>query len=164
MPTTSVSASTCSSSCARAGTGLRLDPHLAVRHDVIVGVAGVDRRLEDLDLLAGDLRAAQPADQLLALAAEHAADDDFDPALIGLCGRRPCELSTMTGHGDEPCGVPVDSYARDRYSPVSVLTRIMSPVLTNGGTLHDQPGFERGRLDLVARRRALDARAPCRSP
>ena len=50
---------------------------------MVVGVAGVERGLEDLDLLAGDLRAAQPADQLLALAAEHAADDDFDPALVG---------------------------------------------------------------------------------
>ena len=47
---------------------------------MVVAVAVVDRRLEDLDLAPGDLGAAQPADQLLALAAEHAAGDDFDPA------------------------------------------------------------------------------------
>src|SRR2546427_5643679 len=35
----------------------------------------VDGRLEDLHALAGDLRAAQAADQLLALAGKHRADD-----------------------------------------------------------------------------------------
>ena len=50
---------------------------------VIGGVAGVERRFEDLHLLTRDLRTAKPADQLLALSAEHAADDDFDPALVG---------------------------------------------------------------------------------
>ena len=68
----------------RSFDGARLDPHLAVRHDVVVGIARVDGRLEDLDFLAGDARAAQTADQLLALAAEHAADDDFNPTLDGL--------------------------------------------------------------------------------
>jgi len=52
--------------------------------DVIVGKAAIDDRLEDLDLLPGDLGAAQTANELLALAAEHAADDHFDPALAGL--------------------------------------------------------------------------------
>jgi hypothetical protein len=61
---------------------LRWDPHVAVRHDVVFAVAAVDDRLEDLDLLPGDLRAAQPADQFLALAAEHAAGDDFDPTVV----------------------------------------------------------------------------------
>jgi len=61
---------------------LGLDPHVAVRDDVILAVAIVDERFEDLDLLAGDLRAAQAADELLALAAEHAARDDFDPAVL----------------------------------------------------------------------------------
>ena len=42
--------------------------------------AVVDGGLEDRDLLAGDLGAAQAADQLLRLAAVHAADDDLDPA------------------------------------------------------------------------------------
>ncbi len=60
------------------------DAHVAVRHDVIFAEAVVDERLEDLDLLAGDLRAAQAADQLFALAAEHAAGDDFDPAVLRL--------------------------------------------------------------------------------
>ena len=69
---------------ARARDRARRNPHLAVRDDGVVRVPRVDHRLEDLHPLAGNLRAAQPADQLLALAAEHAADDDFDPALIGL--------------------------------------------------------------------------------
>jgi hypothetical protein len=51
---------------------------------VVVPVPAVDGRLEDLDFLARDLGAAQPADQLFALPAEHAANDDFDPPLIGL--------------------------------------------------------------------------------
>ena len=55
--------------------------HLAVRDDVVLRVAGIDRRFEDLDFLSGDAGAAQAADQLFALAAEHAADDDFNPAL-----------------------------------------------------------------------------------
>ena len=51
-----------------------------MRHDVIGRVAGIDGGLEDLHALPRDLRAAQAADQLFALAAEHAADDDFNPA------------------------------------------------------------------------------------
>src|ERR1041385_6054064 len=58
----------------------RRDAHLVVGHDRVLGIAIVDRGLEDLHALAGDLRAAQPADQLLRLAAVHAADDDFDRA------------------------------------------------------------------------------------
>src|SRR5581483_208821 len=60
----------------------RGDPHVAVRHDVVFAVAVVDERFEDLDLLPGDLRAAQPPDELFALAAEHAAGDDFNPAAV----------------------------------------------------------------------------------
>ena len=63
---------------------LRGDPHVAVRHDVILAEPVVDERLEDLDLLAGDLGPPQPADQLLALAAEHAAGDDFNPPVMRL--------------------------------------------------------------------------------
>ena len=51
-----------------------------MRHDVIGRVARIDGRLENLHALAGDLRAAQAANQLFALAAEHAPDDDLDPA------------------------------------------------------------------------------------
>jgi hypothetical protein len=36
--------------------------------------------LKDLHLLAGNLRALDATDQFLALAAEHAATDDLDPA------------------------------------------------------------------------------------
>ena len=49
---------------------------------VIVAEALVDGRLEDLHLLPRYLRTAQPPDQLLALAAEHAAGDDLDPAVM----------------------------------------------------------------------------------
>jgi hypothetical protein len=59
---------------------LRRNLHLAVRRDVVVAVAIVDGRLENLHLLPGNLRAAHATDQLLALAAEHAAGDDLDPA------------------------------------------------------------------------------------
>jgi hypothetical protein len=34
---------------------------------------------EDLDFLSGDLSSAQQADQLLRLATEHAATDEFEP-------------------------------------------------------------------------------------
>jgi hypothetical protein len=39
----------------------------------------VDGRLEHLHATLRDLGAAQTADDFLTLAAEHAADDDFDP-------------------------------------------------------------------------------------
>jgi hypothetical protein len=68
----------------RAPYRARGDPHLAVGDDVIVGIANVDRRLEDLHLLPRDLRTPQPSDKLLALPAEHAADDDFYPAVSRL--------------------------------------------------------------------------------
>jgi hypothetical protein len=64
----------------RPGHLLGRNAHLAVRHDVVVAVAPVELRLENLHLLPRDLRAAQAPNQLLALAAEHAAGDDFDPA------------------------------------------------------------------------------------
>src|SRR6266545_1238878 len=86
----------------------RRNPHVAVRDDVVTVVAGVDPRLENLDLLPRDLGAAEAADQLLALAAEHAADDDFDPALIVWMA------NNVHVWPQRP------SYARDRYSPVSV--------------------------------------------
>jgi len=51
-----------------------------MRDDVRHVVAVVDPRLHDQRPLAGDLGAAQAADQLLALAAEHRAADDLEPA------------------------------------------------------------------------------------
>ena len=68
---------------ARARHGLGRQADVAVRDDVVLRVAIVELRLEDLHPLAGDLRPADAADQLLALPAEHAAGDHFDPALIG---------------------------------------------------------------------------------
>src|SRR5438105_3262206 len=55
-----------------------------MRHDVVVGVALVNARLEDLHALACDLRAPQPADQLFALAAEHRPAYHLDPSQIVL--------------------------------------------------------------------------------
>jgi hypothetical protein len=69
---------------ARAFNGARFDPHLTVRHDVVHRIPRIERRLEDLHLLPRDAGPAQAADQFLALPAEHAADDDFNPALNGL--------------------------------------------------------------------------------
>jgi len=71
---------------------VRGDAQLAVRHDVVAGVAVVDDGLEDLDALTGDLGPAQTADELFGLAAVHAADDDFDPALVR-------EVRGGLGHG-----------------------------------------------------------------
>src|SRR2546426_1138418 len=52
-------------------------------HRVEPGVAGIEMRLEDLNVLARDHGPPHPADQLLALPGEHHAGDDFDPARAG---------------------------------------------------------------------------------
>src|SRR5262249_29993016 len=59
------------------------EAHIAVRHDLGLRPR-VHLGLEDLDALPGDDRAAEPADQLLALAREHAPGDDLDPSQLGL--------------------------------------------------------------------------------
>jgi hypothetical protein len=56
-----------------------------VRDDVPFAVAIVDERLENLDFLACDLGPTQAPDQFFALAAEHAAGNHFNPAVV----RRP---------------------------------------------------------------------------
>src|SRR5262249_44298657 len=48
--------------------------------DVAHVVAVVDRRLDDEGALAGDLRAPEAADELLALPAEHGTADHLEPA------------------------------------------------------------------------------------
>ena len=53
-----------------------------VRNDFVGGVALVNGGLEDLDALTRNLRAAQAADQFLALAGKHGSDDDFDPTHV----------------------------------------------------------------------------------
>src|SRR5207237_5442079 len=65
---------------ARAADVLRFNAHGAVRGDVVFAVAVVDAGLEDLHLAFRDLRTPQPANELFALAAEHAARDYLDPA------------------------------------------------------------------------------------
>ena len=103
MPTTSVRWSSFSRISLGSADELGLDAHVAVRHDVLLAVAPVDDRLEDLDPLARDLRAPQPADQLLALAAEHAAGDHFDPARV----------RSKNIHGSESC-LPSSGDSRSR--------------------------------------------------
>src|SRR3954452_4719750 len=51
-----------------------------VRDDVPDVVAVVDPRLHDQRPLSGDLRTAQPTDELFALAAEYRAADNFEPS------------------------------------------------------------------------------------
>src|SRR5215470_13718939 len=51
-------------------------------NNVVAGITLVDYRLEYLYALAGNLRPAQPPDQLFALAAEHGTANDFNPTQI----------------------------------------------------------------------------------
>src|SRR6185503_799898 len=60
--------------------GIRIQPAIVARDDPLHIEAIVDHRLEDLRSLAGDLGAPDAADQLFALAAEHAAGYYFDPS------------------------------------------------------------------------------------
>ena len=60
--------------------GDRAHPCAGVADHVADVVAVVDARLHDQHPLPGDLRPAQPPDQLLALAAEHRPADDLEPA------------------------------------------------------------------------------------
>ena len=71
--------------------GAHLRPGVA--DDVPDVVAVVDLRLHDQGALPGDLGAAQAADQLLALAAEHRAADDLEPAAV---------LGEQPDHGEGP--------------------------------------------------------------
>src|SRR6266853_1768906 len=61
---------------------VRRNAEAGVRDDFVGGIAFVDGRLDDLQTLARDFRAAQTADQLFTLAGKHRANDDFDPAHI----------------------------------------------------------------------------------
>src|SRR5262249_29202996 len=54
-----------------------------MRHDLRFR-ARIDRRFESLDALLRDDRPAQPPDELLALAGEHAPADDLDPSQLRL--------------------------------------------------------------------------------
>ncbi len=73
-----------------AGDALGVDTHIVVGDDVTIGIALVNRRLEDLYALPGDLGTAQAADQLFALAAEHRTADYFDPSKISAHGIHLC--------------------------------------------------------------------------
>ena len=87
-----------SGSCDGDGAHLRA----GVADDVADVVAVVDARLHDQRALARDLRAAQATDQLLALAAEHRAADDLQPAAA--LGKQP-------DHGGDPTRAdPTDSF------------------------------------------------------
>src|SRR6266850_698311 len=68
----------------RTGHELCSDFHFAMADDVVFVVTRVELRFENLHALPGNLRPAEPANQLLALAAEHAAADHFDPTEISV--------------------------------------------------------------------------------
>ena len=70
-------------------------PHLrpGVRDDMPDVVAVVDERLDDQRPLPRDLRAAQPADELLALPGEHRPAHDLEPST---------SLRLETNHGRDP--------------------------------------------------------------
>jgi hypothetical protein len=53
-------------------------------NDVILAIAVVHSRLEDLNALPGDLSAAQASDEFLALSAEHAPTYHLNPAEIAV--------------------------------------------------------------------------------
>src|SRR5439155_1507696 len=140
--------------------GLRRDSHVAVRHDVVFAEAVVDGRFENLDLLSRDLRSAQAADELLALAAEHAAGDDFDPAVMRFfpdnVHDHPRRLHIAKARRPR-IRVIRKSDSRLIFAGFGVDPNLV-PLVDEGRHLNDEAGFERGRLDLRARRRALDSR------
>src|SRR6267143_521899 len=74
---------------------VRRNAEARMRHDLVGCVTLVDGGLEDLHALARDFRAAQPADQLFALAGKHRADDDFDPAHIAFDDVHGCSLKNQ---------------------------------------------------------------------
>ena len=63
-----------------AGDDGRLHALVAVGDDFVGGIAVVEGGFENLHSFAGDLGAAQAADQFLALAGKHRAADDLDPS------------------------------------------------------------------------------------
>src|SRR5712692_3143945 len=73
---------------------VRKNAEARMRHDFVGSVAFIDGRLEDLHALARDFRATQAADQLLAFAGKHRADDDFDPAHVAFDNVHGCSLKT----------------------------------------------------------------------
>src|SRR2546429_7427361 len=89
-----------------------------MRHDFVGGVAFVDGGFEDLHALARDFRAAQPPDQLFALAGKHRANDDFDPAHIAfddVHGRSPQnQLSVFSSQ------YPVKNFNLECYEPLTM--------------------------------------------
>jgi hypothetical protein len=60
--------------------GYRGHAHSSVADDICGVIPVVDPGLEDDDVLPRDLRAPEPPDHFLALAAEHGAADDLEPA------------------------------------------------------------------------------------
>src|SRR5260221_11639130 len=68
-------------------------------------VAAVDQRLPDQRALPRDLRTAEPADQLLALAAEHRPAHDLDPSAC--MGLRSDHASTLTRPPDVDVRLPL---------------------------------------------------------
>jgi hypothetical protein len=65
--------------------GLCFDVETVVGGDTFYTIAVVESGFEDLDLLSGNFCSTQPADQLLGLAAKHAAANDFQASFAVLC-------------------------------------------------------------------------------
>ena len=74
--------------------------HIAVAHNVILAEAVIQPWLKDLYALFGNLGAPEPADQLFALSAEHAAADHLDrtEAAVGIV-KLLCHKPTQKGIG-----------------------------------------------------------------
>src|SRR5258706_11773385 len=92
------------------GDGMRLEPAVVARNDVLGTEAIIDQRLEDLDPLPRDHRTAHPPDQLFRLAGEHASGDDLDPAasvtVQGFLRGKWCETQdSKTALSRVVCGV-----------------------------------------------------------
>jgi 2-hydroxy-3-keto-5-methylthiopentenyl-1-phosphate phosphatase len=77
----------------------RFHPHIAMRDDLIEGIADVDGGFESLDSFAGNARAAQAADELFALTGEHGAADGLNPTGM-TCEYVHAVLSSVTPASD----------------------------------------------------------------
>jgi len=126
----------------RVAHGGGADLELAVRDDVIAGVAFVNARLEDLHALAGDLRAPQPANQLFALAAEHRPAHHLDPSQTAFgeihldldCRDAACGVSETLHATSLPCRNPHNSSILPKISLAHARIQPLTSSVGSGGT------------------------------
>src|SRR5271156_4357956 len=93
-----------------------------VRDDAVLGITLVNHRLENLHTLFRNFRAAQPANQLLALAGKHWPNDYFDPTHVAL----------DDVHASSPLGVRLTHTIAEIQAPCSRLLDAYSSRLKNG--------------------------------